>query len=85
MRIWNFCRISVEKNYKISQTTNLDMPDARNDNDVDVMKSDDEKNVFHWENISVDSAKINWDKIKKEGKRIKHFYVELGDVKDRSI
>ena len=56
------------------------MPD-----DVDVMKPDDGKNVFHWENISVDSAKINWGKIKKEGKRIKHFYVELGNVKDRSI
>jgi hypothetical protein len=42
------------------------------------------KNVFHWENISVDSAKINWDKIKKEGKKIKHFYVELGNVKDMS-
>jgi hypothetical protein len=61
------------------------MPHARNYEDVDVMKSDDEKNVFHWENISVDSAKINWDKIKKEGKNTKHFYVELGDVKDRSI
>ena len=47
------------------------------------MKADDGKNVFHWENISVDSAKINWDNIKKEGKRIKHFYVELGDIKDR--
>lgn len=55
------------------------------DEDVAVMKHDDGKNVFHWENISVDSAKINWDQIKKEGKRIKHFYVELGDVKDRAI
>ena len=41
--------------------------------------------ILNPQNISVDSAKINWDKIKKEGKRIKHFYVELGDVKDRSI
>ena len=55
------------------------------DEDVDVMKPDDSKNVFHWENISVDSAKINWDQIKKEGKRIKHFHVESGDVKDRAI
>ena len=47
--------------------------------------TDDGKNIFHWENISVDSAKINWDKMKKERKRIKHFYVELGDVKDMSI
>ena len=54
------------------------MSDVRNDEDVDVMKPDDGKNVFHWENISVDNAPI-----KKEGKRIKHFYVELGDVKDR--
>ena len=60
------------------------MPNARGD-DVDVMKPDDGKNVFHWENLAVDSAKINWDKIRKEGKRIKHLYVELGDVKDRSI
>jgi hypothetical protein len=49
------------------------------------MKPGDGKNVFHRENISVDSAKTNWYKIKKEGKRIKHFYVELGDVKDMSI
>ena len=61
------------------------MSEVRNDEDVDIMKPDDGKIVFHWENISVDSAKINWDQIKKEGKRIKHFYVELGDVKDRSI
>ena len=33
-----------------------------------LLKPDYGKNVFHWENISVDSAKINWDKIKKEGK-----------------
>lgn len=63
------------------------MPDVRNDEDVDIMKPDHEKNVFHssyWENISM-SAKINWDKIKKQGQRIKHFYVELGDVKDMLI
>ena len=36
------------------------------DEDIDVMKPDDGKNVFHWENISVDSTKINWDEIKKE-------------------
>ena len=53
--------------------------------DVDVMKSDDGKNIFHWENISVDSAKINWDEIKKGGKRIRHFYVELSDVKNTLI
>ena len=61
-------------------TSNVDMPDARDREDINLMKPDDGKNVFHWENISVDSAKI-----KKEGKRIKHFYVELGDVKDMSI
>ena len=55
------------------------------DEDIDVMKPDDGKNVFHQENISFDSTKINWDEIKKEGKRIKHFYVELSDVKDMSI
>ena len=55
------------------------------DEDIDVMKPVDRKNVFHWENISVDSTKINWDEIKKEGKWIKHFYVELSDVKDMSI
>jgi hypothetical protein len=38
------------------------------DEDIDVMKPDDRKNVFHWENISVDSTKINWDEIKKEAK-----------------
>jgi hypothetical protein len=53
--------------------------------DVDILKPDDRKNVFHWENISVDSAKINWERIKKEGKRIKHFYVELSHVTDMSI
>jgi hypothetical protein len=53
--------------------------------DVDILKPDDGKNVFHWENISVDSAKINWERIKKEGKRIKHFYVELSNVTDMSI
>jgi hypothetical protein len=36
------------------------------DEDIDVTKPDDGKNVFHWENISVDSTKINWDEIKKE-------------------
>jgi len=61
------------------------MPDARDGEDIDLLKSDDGKNVFHWENISVDSAKINWERMKKEGKRIKHFYVELSDVKDTSI
>ena len=66
-------------------TSNVDMPDARDREDINLMKPDDGKNVFHWENISVDSTKINWDEIKKEGKRIKHFYVELGDVKDMSI
>ena len=45
------------------------MSEVRNDEDVDIMKPDDGKIVFHWENISVDSAKINWDNIKKEGKR----------------
>ena len=55
------------------------------DEDIDVMKSDDGKNVFHWENISVDSTKIYWDKIKKEVKRIKQFYAEVGEVKDMSI
>jgi len=60
------------------------MPNGHWD-DVDVMKPDNGKSIFHWENISVDSAKINWDKIKKEGKRVKHFYIELSDVKDRSI
>ena len=38
------------------------------DEDIDVTKPDDGKNVFHWENISVDSTKINWDEIKKEAK-----------------
>jgi hypothetical protein len=61
------------------------MPDVSDSEDVDVMKPDDRENVLHWENISVYSAKINWDKIKKEDKRIKHFYVKLGDVKDMSI
>ena len=61
------------------------MSDIRNGREIDVMKPDDGMNIFHWENISVDSAKINWDNIKKEGKRIKHFYVELGDVRDMSI
>jgi hypothetical protein len=51
------------------------MPDARDGEDIDLLKPDDGKNVFHWENISVDSAKINWERIKKEGKRIKHYYV----------
>ena len=60
------------------------MSDFRDSKDVNVMKPDDGKNVFHWENISVDSAKISWDKIRKEGKRIKHFYVELSDIKDMS-
>ena len=61
------------------------MSDVRNGQEIDVMKPDDGMNIFHWENISVDSAKINWERIKKEGKRIKHFYVELGDVRDMSI
>ena len=61
------------------------MPDARDGEDIDLLKPDDGKHVFHWENISVDSAKINWDRIKKESKKIKHFYVELGNVKDTSI
>jgi hypothetical protein len=59
------------------------MSDVRNGQEIDVMKPG--MNIFHWENISVDSAKINWDNIKKEGKRIKYFYVELGDVRDMSI
>jgi hypothetical protein len=61
------------------------MTDVSDIEDRDIMKSDDGKAVFHWENISVDSAKINWDQIKKAGKRIKHFYVELGDDKDKLI
>lgn len=47
------------------------------------MKPDDDKNIFHYENISVDSAIINWNKIKSAGKRVKHFYVELSEVKER--
>lgn len=47
------------------------------------MKADDGNNVFHYENISVDSAMINWNKIKSAGRRVKHFYIELSDVKDK--
>lgn len=47
------------------------------------MKPDDDKNVFHYENISVDSAVINWNKIKSANRRVKHFYVELGEVKEK--
>ena len=61
------------------------MPDNRDNKDINIIKSDDGKNVSHWENISVHSAKINWDEIKKAGKRIKHVYVELGDINDMSI
>lgn len=49
----------------------------------DTMKADDGDNVFHYENISVDSAMINWNKIKSAGRRVKHFYIELSDVKDK--
>jgi hypothetical protein len=49
----------------------------------DIMKPDDEKTIVHYENISVDSAIINWNKIKGEGRRVKHFYVELSDVKEK--
>lgn len=51
----------------------------------DIMKPDDGKNIFHYENISVDSTIINWNKIKSAGKRVKHFYVELSDVKDKQL
>jgi hypothetical protein len=37
------------------------------DEDIDVMKPDDGKNVFHWENISVDSAKNKLGQNKKRG------------------
>lgn len=49
---------------------------------LDIMKPDNGESVFHYENIGFDSAKINWDKIRSSGKRIKHFYIELSDVKD---
>jgi hypothetical protein len=44
---------------------------------VDVRKSDDGKNIFRRENISLDCAKINWDEINKQGKRITQFYGKL--------
>lgn len=46
---------------------------------VDVRKSDDGKNKEHFrrENISLDCAKINWDEINKQGKRITQFYGKL--------
>jgi hypothetical protein len=47
-----------------------------------MMKRDDSESVFHYENISIDSAIINWNKIKCTGRRVKHFYVEFSDVKD---
>ena len=50
-----------------------------------MMKTDNGKNIFHYENISVDSAIINWNKIKSAGKRVKHFYVELIEVKDKQL
>lgn len=50
-----------------------------------MMKRDDSENVFHYENISVDSAIINWDKIKSTGRRVKHFYIELSEVKDKQF
>jgi hypothetical protein len=47
----------------------------------EAMKPEDGENVFLWKNISVDSAEINWNKLRKSGKRIRRFYVELSDVK----
>jgi hypothetical protein len=47
------------------------------------MKSEDGENVFLWKNISVDSAEINWNRLRKSGKRIRRFYVELSDVKEK--
>jgi len=49
------------------------------------MKPDDGKTIFHYENISVDSAIINWNKIKSAGRRVKHFYIELSEVKDKQL
>lgn len=49
------------------------------------MKPDDSKNIFHYENISVDSAIVNWNKIKGEGRRVKHFYIELSDIKEKQL
>jgi hypothetical protein len=49
------------------------------------MKRDDSKKIFHYENISVDSAIINWNKIKSEGRRVRHFYVELSDLKEKQL
>jgi hypothetical protein len=51
----------------------------------EVMRPEDGENVFLWKNISVNSAEINWDKLRKSGKRIRRFYVELSDVKDKGI
>jgi len=50
-----------------------------------MMKPDDSKNIFHYENISVDSAIVNWNKIKGEGRRVKHFYIELSDIKEKQL
>jgi hypothetical protein len=55
------------------------MPDARDGEDIDLLKPDDGKNVGKY------IARQRWERIKKEGKRIKHFYVELSVVKDTSI
>jgi len=51
----------------------------------EMMKSDDGKTIFHYENISVESAIINWNKIKSAGRRVKHFYIELSEVKDKQL
>ena len=49
----------------------------------EIMKPEDGENVFLWKNISVSSAEINWNNLRKSGKRIRRFYVELSDVKDK--
>ena len=51
----------------------------------EMMKPDDGKTIFHYENISVESAIINWNKIKSAGRRVKHFYIELSEVKDKQL
>jgi hypothetical protein len=47
------------------------------------MKPEDGENVFLRK--MVNSAEINWNKLRKPGKRIRRFYVELTDVKDKGI
>jgi hypothetical protein len=76
------CQLTDKNNFAENKADRTEAIMAE-EKEPEVMKPEDGENIFLWKNISVSSAEINWNNLRKSGKRIRRFYVELSDVKDK--